>query len=195
MGRTWVPVAGAITGLVFVLTQLTGSDIDEQAAQTTGTALAVVLFTIFGSAGVALAHWQPRFALLGAATAMLSLLACGATVVLLWSGTPSFFIFFFEGTSGTVAGITDLLALTGAATCALMATMRPEEDGGTLLVRIVAVGALALFIALAILVIVDHSIDIGARVYAILATVFVVATAVLLVLRLLPLAEDSQAAS
>ena len=36
---------------VFVLTQLTGSDIDEQAAQTIGTALALLLFYVFGSAG------------------------------------------------------------------------------------------------------------------------------------------------
>lgn len=190
-----MPVAGVVAGLVFVLTQLTGSDIDEQAAQTIGTALAFLLFAIFGSAGVALAHWQPRFALLGVVTAMLSLLACGATIVLLWSGTPSFLIFFFEGTSGTVAGITNLLALAGAATCVLMATSRPGEDGGTRQARSAAAGALALFIALAILLIVDDSIEIGGRVYAILATVFVVATAVLLVLRLLPLAEDSRAAS
>lgn len=190
-----MPVVGVVVGLVFGLTQLTGSDIDEQATQTIGTALALLLFSVFGSAGVALAHWQPRFALLGAVTAMLSLLACGATVVLLWTDTPSFFIFFFEGTSGTVAGVTDLLALTSAATCVLMATIRPGEDGGTRLARGAAAGALALFIALTILLIIDDSIEIGGRVFAILATVFVVATAVLLVLRLLPLTEDSRAAS
>jgi hypothetical protein len=195
MGRTWVPVVGAVAGLVFVLTQLTGSDIDEQAAQTIGTAFALLLFTVLGSSGVALAHWQPRFALLGLATATLALLAGGATVVLLWTGPPSFLIFFFGGTSGTVAGITDLLALTGAGTCVLMATIRPEEDAGIRLARAAAAGSLALFIALAILLLVDPSIEIGARVYAILATVFVVASAVLLVLRLFPVAEDPRATS
>ncbi|HET6998730.1 MAG TPA: hypothetical protein VFI03_09080 [Solirubrobacterales bacterium] len=195
MGRTWVPAVGIVAGLVFVLTQLTGSDVDEQAAQTIGTALAVVLFTIFGTAGIALVRWQPRFAPLGVATAMLSLLACGATVALTWTGEPSFFFLIFGGTSGTVAGITDLLALTGATTCVLLATIRPGEDAGSRLSRVASAGALVLFIALAILAIVDHSIDIGPKVYAILATVFVVATAILLVLRLLPLPEDSQAAS
>jgi hypothetical protein len=194
MGRTWVPIAGAVVGLVVVLTQLTGSDVDQQAAQTIGTALALVLFTLFGSAGVALAHWQPRFALLGAVTATLSLLAFGATAVLTWSGAPSFFFLVFDGTSGTVAGITDLLALTGAAICVLLATMRPGDDGGTRLVRVTAIGSLALLIALAVLVIVDHHLGIGVRVYAILATVYAVATAVLLILRLLPVAEDSPAA-
>ena len=53
-----------------------------------------------------------------------------------------------------------------------------------------AIGSLALLISLAILQILVHDVDIGSRVYAILATVYVAATAVLLTLRLLPLAED-----
>ena len=61
-----MPVAGAVAGLVFVLTQLTGSDIDEHASQAIAVAAAMMLFTVLGSAGIALAHWQPRFALLGA---------------------------------------------------------------------------------------------------------------------------------
>lgn len=190
-GRGWglrnaVIATGMVAGLVFILVELTGSDIDKQASQTGGVALAVVLFTAFGSAGVALAHWQPRFALFGAVTATLSLLACGATIVSTWDNGPFLLGFGFSGTSGTVGGITDLLAIATSATCVLLATFRPSEDGGTRLVRAAAIGALALFVALAILAIVDDGVDIGARVYAIIATVYVVATAILLVLRLLP---------
>ena len=124
-------------------------------------------------------------------TATLSLLAFGATAVLTWSASPSlFFGFVFGGTSGTVAGITDLLAITSAAVCVLIATARAGEDSATRLVRIAAVGSLALLVALAILEILDNGVEIGARVYAILATVYVVATAVLLVFRLLPVEED-----
>ena len=88
-----------------------------------------------------------------------------------------------------------LLALTSAAACVLLATMRPGEDNGTRLVRVTAIGSLALLIALAILAIVDHDIEIGVRVHTILATVFVVATAVLLILRLLPAEGDPAGAS
>lgn len=195
-GRGWdlrdaVIAAGVAVGVVFALIELTGSDIDKAAGQTLGTALVVILFTVLGSAGIALAHWQPRYALLGAVTATLSLLACGATVVSVWSGTPSLFGFGFDGTSGTIGGITDLLAIASSATCVLLATVRPGEDGGTRLVRLVAVGSLVLFVALAILAIVDHNIDIGPRVYAILATAYVVGTAVVLILRLLPTREET----
>jgi hypothetical protein len=199
-GRGWnlrdaVIAVGVVVGLVFVSIELTGSDIDRQASQTLGTALAVILFTVFGAAGVALAHWQPRFAMFGAVTATLSLLALGAAVVSIWKNDGFLFGFGFGGTSGTVGGITVLLAIASSATCVLLATVRPGEHGGTRLVRIAAIGALALFIALAILVIVDHDVDIGSRVYAILATVYVVGAAILLILRLLPAEEDFPALS
>jgi hypothetical protein len=197
-GRTWdlrdaVIAIGVIAGVIFALVELTGSDIDKQAGQTIYTALAVVAFTAFGSVGVALAHWQPRFALFGSLTATLALLAGGATVVSLWNDGSFLFGFGFSGTSGTVGGITALLAISTSAICVLLATVRSGEDGGTRLVRTAAVGALALVIGLAILAILDHDIDIGARVYAIIATVYVVATAVLLVLRLLPTREEATA--
>jgi hypothetical protein len=199
-GRGWdrrdlMIAAGVVVGLVFVLVELTGSRIDTHAARTISTALAVVLFTVFGSVGVALAHWQRRFALFGAMTATLSLLAFGATVVSVWNGGPSLFGFGFNGTSGTVGGITDLLAIASSAACVLLATVRPGEDVGTQWVRFVAIGALALFIVLAILAIVDHSLGISVRVYAIVATVYLVATVVLLALRLLPAGEEAPAPS
>jgi hypothetical protein len=191
MGRTWVPIAAAVVGIVFVITQLTGSDVDEHAAQAVAVAVLMVLFTALGSTGIALAIWQPRFSPLGLATATLSLLAFGATAVLTWSSSPSlFFGFIFGGTSGTVAGITDLVAIASAAICVLVATIRSGEDGATRLVRVAAVGALTLLVALAILTIVVDGVEIGPRVYAILATVYVAATAVLLIFRLLPAEED-----
>jgi hypothetical protein len=61
--RDGVIAAGVALGTVFALVELTGSDVDEEAAKTLYTAPAVVLFTIPGSAGVALAHLQPRYAL------------------------------------------------------------------------------------------------------------------------------------
>ncbi len=191
--RDAVVAGGVIAGLAFILIELTGSGIDRQAPQTIGTALAIVLFTSFGSVGVALAHWEPRFALFGAITAILSLLALGATIVSTWSNGPSLFLFGFSGTSGTVGGVTDLLAIACSAICVLLATVRPGEDGNSRVVRVVAVGALGLLIALAILAIVDRDIDIGVRVYAITATVYVVASAVLFILRLFPAGEDAPA--
>jgi hypothetical protein len=188
--RETVIAVGTVAALLFVLIDLTGSDIDTHASQVGGIALAMVLFTVFGSAGVALAHRQPRFALFGAVTATLSLLAFGATVVLTWDSGPFLFGLGFGGGGGTAAGITDLLAISTAAICVLLATMRTGEDAGTKLVRVGGIGSLALLIALAILQILVHDVEIGARVYAILATVYVAATAVLLILRLLPLAED-----
>jgi hypothetical protein len=197
-GRTWdirdaVIVAGVIAGVVFALVELTGSDIDKQAAQTGYTAFAVVLFTAFGSVGLALARWQPRFALFGLVTATLALLSCGAIVASLWSSDSSLFGFGFGGSSGTVAGITVLLAVSTSAACVLLATACAGEDGGTRLVRIAGVGALALFDALVVLAILDDGIDIGPRVYAVVATVYVFGTAILLVLRLLPAREEAPA--
>lgn len=186
---------GAVAALLFVLVDLTGSDIDDHASQVGGIALEMLLFTVFGSAGVALAHWQPRFAPFGAVTATLSLLAFGATAVLTWDSGPFLFGFGPGGDGVTAGGITDLLALSTAAICVLLGTIRIGEDGGTKLVRVAAIGSLALLIALAILQILVDDVEIGPRVYAILATVYVVATAVLLILRLLPLSEDSNRSS
>jgi hypothetical protein len=189
-----VIAVGVVVALLFALIGLTGSDVNHEAGQVLGCAAAVVLFTILGSAGAALVHLQPRFALIGVATVALSLLAGGASIVSVWSEGPSLFGFFgYAGTSGTVGAITDLLAITASATCVLLATVRVGEDRPTQLVRVAAIGALALLIALAILAIVDHSIEIGARVYAIFATVYVVATAVLLVLRPLPIGDEAPA--
>jgi hypothetical protein len=185
-----VIAVGAVAGLLFILIDLTGSDIDNHASQVGGIALLMLLFTVLGSAGVALAYWQPRFALFGTVTATLSLLAFGATAVLTWDGGPFLFGLGFAGDAGNVAGITDLLALATSAICVLLATVRTGEDGGTQLVRVTAIGALGLLVALAILQILDHDVEIGPRVYAILATAYVAATAVLIILRLLPLAED-----
>jgi hypothetical protein len=197
-GRGWgardtVIAVGVVAGLLFVLIDLTGSDIDKHASQVGGVALAMLLFTVFGSTGVALAHWQPRFALFGAVTATLSLLAFGATAALTWEGGGGLLGFGYGEPSGTVSGITDLLAFFTATICVLLATTRPGEDGGTKLVRVTAIGSLALLLALAILEILDPDANISARIYAILATVYVIATAVLLVLRLLPVAKDAPA--
>jgi hypothetical protein len=191
-GRSWdirdsVIAVGVVAGVLFALIELTGSGLDRHAGQTGYTALAVVLFTVLGSAGVALVHWQPRFALFGAMTATLALLAGGAMIASVWNGEPSLFGFGFSGTSGTVSGVTDLLAFASSAACVLLATVRPGEDGGTRLLRVAGIGALAFFVAVVVLQVLDDGIDIGARVYAIAAIVYVVATAVLLlVLRLLP---------
>jgi hypothetical protein len=125
-------------------------------------------------------------------TATLSLLAFGATAVLTWDSGPFLFGFGSGGDGETVGGITVLLAISAAAICVLLGTARFGEDGGTKLVRVAAIGSLALLISLAILQILVDEVEIGPRVYAILATVYVAATAVLLILRLLPLAaEDS----
>jgi uncharacterized membrane protein len=198
-GRGWdlrdiVIAGGVITGVVFALIELTGSDIDRHAAQTGYSALAIVLFTVFGSAGVALAHWQPRFALFGAASATLSLLAAGATVVSVWSeNSYSLFGFGFGGTSGTVGAVTVLLAMSSSAACVLLATVRAGEEAGARLVRIAAVGALVLLDALVVLAILDDGADIGPRVYALIATVYMFGAAILLVLRLLPAREEAPA--
>ncbi len=194
--RSWgardaVIAAGTVAALLFVLVDLTGSDIDAHASRVGSIALEMLLFTVLGSAGVALAHWQPRFALFGATTATLSLLAFGATAVLTWDSGSFLFGFGVGGEARNVAGITDLLAISTAAICVLLGTTRIGEDGGTKLVRVAAIGSLAILVALAILQILVHDVEIGPRAYAIFATVYVAATAVLLTLRLLPLAEDS----
>ena len=113
-----------VAGLLFVLIDLTGSDIDRHASQVGGIALAILLFSVFGSAGVALAHWQPRFALFGVVTATLSLLAFGATAVLTWSQWPRPVSDSDSAApAATVGGITDLLAFSSAAICVLLATV------------------------------------------------------------------------
>ena len=194
-GRSWsardtVIAAGTTAALLFILIDLTGPDIDNHASQVGGIALAMLLFAVLGSVGVGLARWQPHLAFFGAVTAATSLLAFGATAVLTWDRGPFLFGLAFSGDAGTVAGITDLLAISTAAICVLLATMRAGEDGGTGLVRVAAIGSLASLVALAILQILVDDVEIGPRVYAILATVYVAATAVLLILRLLPLVED-----
>jgi hypothetical protein len=198
--RTWgardtVIAVGAVAALLFILIALTGSDIDNAASQVGGIAVEMLLFTVFGFAGVALAYWEPRFALLGTATATLALLAFGATAVLTWDRGSFLFGLGFGGDAATVAGITDLLAIATSAICVLLATVGTDEDGGTRLVRFAAISSLVLLVALAILQILDDNVDIGPRVYAILATAYVAATAVLLILRVLPLAEDSRTPS
>lgn len=145
--RDSVIAAAVIAAIAFALIELTGSDIDKQAGQTLYTAFALVLFTIIGSTGVALARLQPRFALFGAVTAILAPLAFGATVVSLWSNGLFVFGFGFSGTGGTVGGITVILTITAAAICVLLATVRAGEDHSTRLVRVAGIGALALFVA------------------------------------------------
>lgn len=198
--RDWGPrdsviAAGVVAGIVFALIELSGSDIGKQAGQTIYTAFDVVLFTIIGSTGVALTRLQPRFALLGVVATILAPLAFGATVVSLWANGPSLFGLAFTGTSGTVGGITVILSVTASAVCVLLATERAGEDAPTRSVRLVGIGALVLIVALAILSIIDQSVDIGARVYAVLATVYVVATVTSLLLRLLPVEENAIAAN
>jgi hypothetical protein len=188
MGRTWVPVVGAVAGLVFVLTQLTGADADLQIAQTLYTALVTLLFMVLGAVGVALARSHPRLSLLGVLTATLSLLAFGAFVASIWSNDGFGFAlgFGFPATSTKVAWITLLLAFAASAASALMLTTAYWEDGSVRMVGLAGVGALVLFVALAVLAIVDSSVDISSRAFAIIATVYVVAAATLLVLRLFP---------
>jgi hypothetical protein len=195
-GGTWsargaVIALGTLAALLFILIALTGSDIDDTASQVGGIAVEMLLFTSLGFAGVALAYWEPRFALLGTATATLALLGFGATAVLTWDSGAFLFGLGVGGDAATVAGITDLLTIATAAICVLVATVQDGEDGGTRLVRFAAIGSLVLLVALAILQILAHDVEIGPRVYAILATAYVAATAVLLILRLLPLAENS----
>ena len=194
--RDTVVAAGVVAALAFVLIALVGSDTDSEAGRTLGSAFGVVLFTALGSVGIALAHWQPRFALFGAITVTLSLLAGGATVVSVWGDISSLYGFAgYGGTSATVSAIVSMLALAASATCVLLGLVRPEDDRRTHLVQRAAVGALALLIVLAIAPLVATSIDLGLRVYAILATVYVVATVVLFVLRLLPAEADPASVS
>lgn len=188
--RETVIAVGVSLGAVFVLVELTKSNVNELASQAIYTALALLLFSIFGSTGVALARLQPRSALFGAVTAILSPLALGATVVSFWSGSRSLFGFGFEGTGGTVGGITVILTIAASAICVLLATARPGEDSGTRLVRAGGISALAIFVGLAILSILVDSVDIGSRVYVIIATVYIATTVVSLLLRLLPTDED-----
>ena len=183
--RGAVIAIGVALGLIVVVLELSGSN-GWHIAHLLNTAVAVVVFTALGSAGVALAYWQPRFAFFGLVAATLSLLAGGSTIALDWSGRPSFFGLSFDGTAGRVILVTHLLAISSAAACALLATVRTWEDNATRLVRAVAVGGLAVLVGLTILAVVDRGLDISLKLYAIAATVFVVATAVLLILRLLP---------
>lgn len=185
MERIWVPVVGTVAVMAFVLVELTGSGADEHIAQAAGTAAGVALLTIIGLAGIGFARLQPRFALLGVVTAMLSLLTFGAVVVAIWN--QGIFGFGFGlAPSARVAWITILLTIAAAASCALLATTRPDDAGGVKVVRFAGVAALAIFIGLAILAIADPSVHIGDRVYAYLATVYVVASALLIFVRLLP---------
>jgi hypothetical protein len=194
-GRDWdlkdvLIGAGVVVGLLFMLIALTGSDVDKESPQTMGTALTLLIFTILGSVGVALVRIQPRFTLLGMVTALLSLLSFGAIAVLIWSDSSPF-SFGFNGTSWKAAGITALLSFATASTSALLMTQRAEEGGRVLLVRQTGIGALALFVGLMILAIVDSAVDIGARVYAIIAVIYVIATVLSILLRLLPADEGS----
>jgi hypothetical protein len=186
MERIWVPIVGTVAVLAFVAIELTGSAADEHISQTAGTALATVLFTILGSVGVGFTRLQPRLALLGVVTTILSLLGFGAFVVTIWNGHLFGFAFGADATSTQVIGVTLVLTIGAAAACALLAAARPGEEGGVRVTRLAGVAALALFIGLGILEIVVPSTDFGDRVYAYLATVYVVATALVLFVRLLP---------
>lgn len=189
--REAVIAVGAIAGLALILIGLTGSDVDKQASQMGGAAFALALFSVIGATGMALVHWQPRAALFGLVTATLALMAGGATVVSTWENGFFLFGFGFQGSSGTVGAVTVLFALASSAACVLLATARPGEDPATRWVRRTGIGALAFFVAAVVLAILDDSIDVGARVYAIAGTVYAFATVVLLVLRLLPTREET----
>jgi hypothetical protein len=179
----------AVATLVFILTQLTGGDSDLQLGRTLTTAYVMVIFTIMGTVGAALARSQPRFALLGVATAMLALLAFGALVASTWTSDHFGlfgFGFAYGGTSAEVGDITLLLAVLAAAASALLLLRGAEEDGSSLLVALAGIGALVVVAGLGILAIVDSGVDVSERVYAIAATVYVVAGALLFLFRLLP---------
>jgi len=182
-----VPVAGAVAGLVFVLTQLTGSDVDENAGRTLYTAVALVVFSALGAVGIGLARLQPRYGMLGAASATLSLLAFGAITVLTWTIDGLGFGFGPGETAIQAAWITAMLAFTTAGACGLiLMTGDPDEEDDVRFTRLAGLTALTLLVALGILSIVDSDIEIGSRVYAILATVYVIGAIVALILRLLP---------
>jgi catechol 2,3-dioxygenase-like lactoylglutathione lyase family enzyme len=188
-GRGWdlraaLIAIGALAGVVFVLTQLTGSDAETEIAKVGYTAYAVVVFTVLGSVGVGLARIRPRFALLGVITTILSLLAFGALVVSLWK-SGSIFNLGIGGSATKVLAVTALLAITAAAASALLLMTRRDE-GGALLVAIAGAGSIAVFAGLWILTIVDSGVDIGSRTYAIVAVVYVVAAVLLFLLLLLP---------
>jgi hypothetical protein len=191
--RTLIAVA-AVAGTVFILTQLTGEE-DGVVGQTVGTAYALAVFTVLGAAGAALARTRPRFALLGVTTVMLSLLSFGALVVSIWkAGSFSVGVGGSES-SAKVMEITVLLAVMTAASSAVLLMTRPGEGGTVLLVALVGVGALALILVLAILAIVDSSIEVSGRVFAIIATIYVLSGVLLFLLRLLPSDRPSQAAT
>lgn len=180
-----------LAGLFFVLVELTGSGSDAEISKTLSTALALLFFTILGSLGVALIRLQPRFALLGLVATTLALLAFGASVVSIWNNGSFGFGFGLGGTSSKVGGVTFILAIAASGACALLMTARPDDRGDVRLVRFAGIGALALFAGLAIVVIVDSAIHISGRAFAIVATVYVIAGALLLVLRLLQGDEHS----
>jgi hypothetical protein len=189
--RTLIAVA-AVAGTVFILTQLTGKE-DGVVGQTVGTAYALAIFTVLGAAGAALARTRPRFALLGVTTVMLSLLSFGALVVTIWKAG-----IFSPGLGGAessakVMEITVLLAVMTATSSAMLLMTRPGESGTVLLVGLAGVGALALIVVLAILAIVDSIIEVSGRVFAIIATVYVLSGVLLFLLRLLPSDRPSQA--
>lgn len=182
-----MPIVGTVAVLVFVAVELTGSGADRHISQTAGTALAMVIFTILGSVGVGFTRLQPRLALLGVVTGILSLLSFGAFVVAIWSHGALGFGFGFGGTSAQVTWITLLLTFAAAAACALLATARPGDQGGVWVTRLAGVAALAIFFGLGVLEIAVPGTDIGDKIYAYLATVYVVAATLLLLVRLLPI--------
>jgi catechol 2,3-dioxygenase-like lactoylglutathione lyase family enzyme len=185
--RTTLIATGALGGLVFVLTQLTGSDIDRAAAHVGYTAYAMVVFTLLGTVGAALATLRPRFALLGAVTTILSLLSFGALLVLAWRDGDILFGFGAgDRTNAKVLEITVLVASAGAFASALLLLTRRGDGAGTMLVAGAGIAAIAVLAILAILAAADSDVEIEPRPLAIIATVYVLAGALLFLLRLLP---------
>lgn len=163
---------------------------DQRATKMVGAAFFFSLFAIAGAPGARLAQRRDstRLSLLGVLTAIVAVLAFGSVATVIWNGE-----FYGSSESFKVATIATMVALAMGFASLLLGSSREGDGSRVRTAQGGAVAALALLIALIVIEMLwPDSVDISVRWHGILATAFVLGSALTPLLRVIeaPAAEQ-----
>jgi peptidoglycan/LPS O-acetylase OafA/YrhL len=162
--------------LVLIATIGSGSELDETGGKAIGTAVALAFFSLTGVAGTNLARRRPRFALFGYLTAAVALAAFLAMMALVWSDG-------LTGDGWRIPVYLTIVAFGAGHASLLLGSQQPRDSEAVRLVRAGVILAIAMLCAMAIVEISSPGPDIGTRLIAVVAVLYLLGTILLPLLR------------